>query len=219
MHLLSPMRGRLGLVTLAGVASVCACACVDPGGAFDSFAARAGDRPAPEGGVVGDAGPCTVAPGSVSGQYLLALSVTLAPRKPIVSLLTVTTPEFMGGTGIAFDAQPLSAANRKTPVGDPVSLGPFAVGQTGTWRGDLSGLRVSGEANSITGGDITADVFLDGSLCGGGAFFCGTVSGSVTAPIPLDLAGSTFTLTRVNEAEDPPVTPAIDCASTPSDPP
>jgi hypothetical protein len=216
------MRGRrLELGVLAWLASCVACACVDPGGQFDAFVARAGHRPAPPApdGGAGDAGPCTVAPGSVSGQYVLALSVTLAPKKPIVSLLTVTTPEFMGGTGIAFDAQPLGAADRSTPVGDAVSLGPFAVGQTGIWRGDLSDLHVSGEANSITGGDITADVILDGSLCGDDTFFCGTVSGNVTAPIPLDLAGSTFTLTRVNEGEALPPTPAIDCAGTLSDPP
>jgi hypothetical protein len=104
-------------------------------------------------------------------------------------------------------------------VGDAVAFGPFAVGQTGTWRGDLSDLQVAGAANSITGGDIAADVVLEGSLCGDGAFYCGTASGNVTRPLPLDLAGSTFTLTRVDAMGAPPTTPAIDCAMTPSDPP
>jgi hypothetical protein len=149
---------------------------------------------------------------------LLALSVTLAPKKPILVAVDLDTPEVDGSAAVTLHAQPLSAADRTTPVGPAVDYGPFPVGPTGTWRGDLPGLEVSGEANPVTGGDISADVALIGSLCGDGEFFCGAVEGRVTAPIPLDLAGSTFTMTRVDDTGAAPATPAIDCAGNLADP-
>lgn len=204
--------------TSAVLGAALAVACVDPGGEFDAFVSRAPSRPVP-GDAGGDAATCTVLPGSVNGSYLLALSVTLAPKKPIAVRVDLDTPESNGGTGLTLHAQPLRAADRSTPVGPPLDFGPFPVGQTGAWRGDLPGLEVSGEANSVTGGDIAADVVLDGSLCGDGSLFCGTVSGRVTDPIPLDLAGSTFAMTRLDDTGATPATPVIDCAGNVADPP
>lgn len=190
--------------------------CVDPGGAFDDFARRS--RAPDDGGVVGDGAVCTVSPGAVSGIYLLAISVKIAPTKPIVVLTGVQTPAFAGGTGVQFDAQPLSATDRKTPVGAPLSLGPFSVDSTGSFTADLPELRVLGAANPVTGGDILANVVLDGNLCGDGRFFCGAVSGNVVEPLPIDLQGSTFTLTEVDDPSNPPVQPAVDCQGTLADP-
>jgi hypothetical protein len=196
-------------------------ACVDPGGDFAAFASRATvSKPGP-GDAGADAAKCTVGPSSVTGQYLLALSVTLAPTKPIVVLTDLSTPVFDGpggGTGVLFEAQPLSATDRLTPVGQKLVLGPFPVDASGTFRATLSGLEVAGAANPVTGGDIAANVVLTGSLCGDARSFCGTVTGNVERPLPLDLAGSTFTLTRVEPSTDPPRRPAIDCAGTLSDP-
>jgi hypothetical protein len=123
-----------------------------------------------------------------------------------------------GGTGLAIDAQPLSTADRRTPVGQRVSFGPFQVDRNGRYRAEIPNLQVTGEANAVTGGDIAADVVLTGDLCGDGRFFCGDVSGTVTQPLPLDLQGSTFTFTRVDSAAGLPIRPAIDCAGTLADP-
>jgi hypothetical protein len=191
--------------------------CVDPEEDFDAFAARAHAAPPGAHDAGGDGGPCSVAPGGVEGQYLLAISVTLSPTKPILALTNVTTPMLDGGTGLTFDAQPLSAADRKTPVGQKTSFGPFQVEQDGTFRAEIPNLETTGAANPVTGGDIAASVVLSGSLCGDGRFFCGTVSGNVTKPIPLDLKGSSFTLTRV-ESSTLPARPAVDCAGTLADP-
>ena len=62
-----------------------------------------------------DARGCTVRPGSIDGDYVFALSVSIAPTKPILSLAHVTTPAFNGGTGVTFTAQPLSAADHADP--------------------------------------------------------------------------------------------------------
>src|SRR5580765_6784539 len=95
--------------------------CVDPEEDFDAFATRAHAAPAAH-DAGGDAGPCVVTPGGIDGQYLLAISVTLAPTKPILALTGATTPALDGGTGLVFDAQPLSATDRKTPVGQKTAF-------------------------------------------------------------------------------------------------
>jgi hypothetical protein len=66
--------------------------------------------------------------------------------------------------------------------------------------------------------DIAADVTLVGALCGNAGLFCGTVEGNVSAPIALDLTGSTFTLSRVDEGAPLPEPPPIDCAGNLADP-
>lgn len=190
--------------------------CVDTEGKFNDFARRLGTK---EGGIGGDASTCTVAPNSVHGQYLLAISVVIAPTKPIVTLTDLTTPAMSGGTGLALSAQPLLASDRKTPVGAKISLGPFPIDANGGFVANIPGLQVTGLANPVTGGDITADIVLTGNLCGDGRFFCGTVTGQVQKPLPLDLQGSTFTLTRVDvDAGTFPTQPAINCAGDLADP-
>jgi hypothetical protein len=197
----------------------CTCSgCVDPGADFDAFISRARAPQSDAGDAGGDASVCTLNPGDVEGQYLFAISVTLAPTKPILALADVTTPASGGATGFAFDAQALSAADGRTPVGQKVSLGPFQVDQNGAYRAAIRDLRVVGAANPVTGGDIAADLVLSGSLCGDGSFFCGTVTGNVTKPLPLDLEGSTFTFTRIDSTTDLPDRPAIDCAGNLADP-
>lgn len=197
-------------------ASVLSAGCVDPGGKFKDFERRLGTTHGDGGGA--DAATCTVSPGSVQGQYLLAISVSIARTKPIVALTDLTTPPAGSGAGLSMTAQPLSAADRLTPVGPSFPLGPFPIDQSGGFRADIPGLQVSGQANPVTGGDITADVSLVGNLCGDGRFFCGIITGTVQKPLALDLAGSTFTLTRVDPGTSPPTRPAIDCSGALADP-
>src|SRR5690348_9090283 len=66
--------------------------CVDPGSTFDDFVSRSRTSTPDSGTGITDAGPCEVHAGDVSGRYLLAISVTLAPATPIVSLTDLSTP-------------------------------------------------------------------------------------------------------------------------------
>ncbi|HEX7669587.1 MAG TPA: hypothetical protein VF395_08390 [Polyangiaceae bacterium] len=211
---------RGSIIVVLGAVSL-SVGCVDTGEKFAAFETRATkSKPVPR-DASGDAAQCSVGRSSVTGQYLLALSVTLAPTKPIVAMTGLSTPAFGGldgGTGLLLEVQPLSATDRLTPVGPKLVLGPFPVSATGTFRADISGLEVPGTANPVTGGDIAANVVLTGNLCGDGRSFCGVVTGKVERPLVLDLVGSTFTLTRVEPLSDPPVRPPIDCAGTLSDP-
>ena len=211
-------RRMRDLAATAGLVLSLCVGCVDPGGEFNDFVKRLG--PPKDAGAVtsGDGAACSVAPGSVQGDYLFVLSVSASPSTPIVLKTSLTTPADDGGTGLSFNAQPLAASDRTTPVGDPLTLGPFPVDPNGNFTASLSGLHVAGAANPITSGDITADLTLSGNLCGDGSFFCGTASGDATAPIMLSLSGSTFTLTKLTSSGIP-TQPKINCAGTLAAPP
>jgi hypothetical protein len=196
--------------------------CVDPTSDLKAFQRRVAEKPMRDAGEDSgrDASGCSIAPGDIMGEYLFAISVSIAPKQPIVALANVTTVPFQGGTGIAFTIQPLAANDRTTPVDSPSSLGPFAIDENGAFRADIPGLQVSGAANPVTpGASISADLVLTGSLCGSHDFFCGNASGQATQPIVLDLDNSTFTLTKVADGGTPPTRPAIDCSGTLADPP
>jgi hypothetical protein len=197
------------------VSALLTAGCVDPAADLEAFQKRLSERPLTDGGMGGDAQSCTIQPGDVQGTFLLAISTSIAPTKPIVALADLTTPAFQEGTGLALSVQPLSATDRATPVGAPISVGPFLVDAAGNFRAELPGLTVSGEANPITpGAPIAADLVLSGNLCATSGFFCGSVSGQVTSPIMLGLDGSTFTLTLVDSGGDIPTQPAVDCQGT-----
>jgi len=204
------VTGLLVTLSLAG--------CPDTQGSFDDFVAR-WQRTHPAGFDAGleDAGPCAPpAPGELTGQFIFALSAVVAPDTPILFLADVSSVPDANGTALTIGFQPLSAADRTTPVGSPVSVGPFPIAADGAFQAALPPLVVAAEANPITGAEIEAQVTLNARICGAGDFYCGTVSGRVSRPIDLDLSGSTFAMERVSGAL--PAQPLIDCNRTPAAP-
>jgi hypothetical protein len=77
-------------------------------------------------------------------------------------------------------------------------------------------VTLCGEANPISGSDITSTLVLDGTLCEGTVgFACGDLTGTVDAPIPgFDLTGSTFTMQEYQGAKP---TPLINCEKVPAE--
>ena len=146
---------------------------------------------------------------ALDGQYVFALVRGDRARNP--------DPIFGPGhrtanpPSLQLELQPLSAADRRTPVGQPVTIGPLPLSPDGAVHAEFPPLVVTGEANPITGGEIEAQVTLDARFCGDTDFHCGSVSGSVTPPIPLDLTGSTFAMERVQGGTLPPQ-PFLSCA-------
>jgi hypothetical protein len=202
-----PVIPRLSslVIPLLGLA---ASGCPDTSGKFDDFVERWRiANPGFDGSV--DAGECApLDPPELDGQYVFALSAVIARETPILFLAQVTGQSNPPSVQLAL--QPLSAADRRTPVGQPVTLGPFPLMPDGTLSAALPPLVVTGEANPITGGEIEAQVTLDARLCGGTDFQCGSVSGDVTRPIPLGLMGSTFAMERV-QGGVPPAEPFLSC--------
>lgn len=198
-------------VGLAAAAVTCLAGCPNIERDLEDFEARQAANPPPKVEVA-----CGEAATEVEGTFLFAMATELGPTKPLVFLTEVTTE----ADGLSFTFQPLAAADRKTPVGDPITVGGYAITEEGTFEADLPVLKVPGLGNPITGTDIEADVALEGAVCADA--LCGGFIGKVLKPITYDLTPgkNTFYMERVPDGEDPPAQPFLDCdAKKIADPP
>jgi hypothetical protein len=200
-------------------------ACADPESEFNAFVDR-WDRinaNAPDASPdvdPGDGGDCVpITQDDVPNGYLFTLSAVITPTKPFVALATATIDSDASPPTITFSVQPLSAADRTTPVGDVIPGGPFAIEPDGSFVGDFGVIAMDGAANPISGSELQTELVLTGQaggLCKGSDFSCGTVTGIASKPIKdLNLAGSTFTLQLLAEAGNYP-TALLNCAKKPA---
>jgi hypothetical protein len=202
--------------------------CPDAEGAYDDFKDRhtqlypgTGGEAGAAGaaGSAGDAAACAApTPGEIDGDYLFTLSAVLDQSKPILFHAKVTTEDVNGSLGMRWNLQGVFWDDRKMLVGPPFDLPatgepPFAIGADGAFEAKLPPLNVVGEANPFSHTPITAEVTLKGKFCDAAGFYCGTASGDVTKPVPIPLAGSTWTLEKVagGAYTEPPY---IDCKKT-----
>jgi hypothetical protein len=101
----------------------------------------------------------------------------------------------------------------RTAVVDALEYDDVVVNPDGTFELDLGVLELDGETNPITGSDIVTTALIEGEILDADDM-CGDLSGSVTVPLMLDLAGSTFAMTRI-EAPDPDSLPLVFPTSCP----
>ncbi len=199
--------------------------CTNTEGKYNDFVSR--QKALQEGGTDSgpDSTPCTPpAPGDIDAQYLLALSpkiVVLQP--PVVFLADVTIVAGQaGGSALKMTLHPLSYADRKTEVGSPVDLPAIGIGSDGVLdQTSVPTLTITGAANPLQHDkDIVAhNVRLVGQMCGTQDFYCGTVTGDVTAPVTLKLDGSAYTLELVSDPGKLPPDPIyVDCAKNTAPP-
>jgi hypothetical protein len=147
-------------------------------------------------------------------SWLFAVSATLSPTKPILFIADVQST----GSSWQWTLTPLDAKTRTPLPGSTIALPDSGIPGGGGWSYDPPLLFIPGAANPITGSDIEADVQLAGTACGSDDFLCGDLTGSITKPVSLDLAGSTWTLTRLSGDVLPdPI--YVSCACLPADPP
>jgi hypothetical protein len=224
------------LPCLASAALSCAAlliGCADPEGRYDDFEARdttiredqmsggdgGGDGDGNGGaGGGGGGGPCLLEAGAVDGDFFFSLSAYLKRRSPIVFVASLTTEASDGGLSFSLTFQPLVAADRETPIGEPFDVGPFELSADGTFTAQLPTLIVPGDANSISGSELEATITLaGGSLCAPADFVCGDVTGTTARPVPLDLQGSTFAMERITDPSSYPA-PVINCKRDPASP-
>ncbi len=162
------------------------------------------DEPACGGGGSGGSGGGTL--GSLSGDHFFALAPVQSAAKPAPFIATFVD----GGSTFSVSLQPLDADDRVTPVGTPIAQGPFDAMSSSVV---FASFTIPGETNpftesALTFGDLTLSVET-------GSIVCGTVAGSVTMPVMLDISGSTFTIVpMVSHTEPPPV----NCAGALADP-
>ena len=204
------------LLALAGQA------CADASGRFQAFedrrvalgsdAAQGGQAGAASGGAGGAADACSPpAPGVVRGPALLALETSTSPGLPIMFLGQVETPELDGQTAVKYDYQALDAGDRATLVGEMLTVGPYAIGEDGSFDAPTAKSTLPGSANAILPGlEITSQLTLHGTICGVESFYCGTVTGTVYAPIQGPTTGQ-FGLTLLGSDGELPARPRYGC--------
>ncbi|WP_437997456.1 hypothetical protein WMF26_42880 [Sorangium sp. So ce185] len=198
--------------------------CADPEGRFGDFEARdttvrehqAGGGGGSDGTGGGGEG-CPPEPGAVDGEFFFNLSARVSPRTPIVFVADLTTEASDDGLSFSMTFQPLEAADRRTPTGPSVDVGPFALSEDGTFAAELPTIVVPGNANPISGGELEATITLSGTLCAPADFVCGAVTGTVARPISLDLKGSTFAMERITDPSSYPAA-VINCKKDPARP-
>ncbi|WP_437315608.1 hypothetical protein [Sorangium sp. So ce385] len=197
--------------------------CADPEGRFGDFEARdttLREHQAGGGGGDGTGGGgegCPPEPGAVDGEFFFNLSARISPRTPIVFVAGLTTEASDGGVSFSMTFQPLEAADRRTPTGPSVEVGPYALSEDGTFTAELPTIVVPGNANPISGGELEATITLSGTLCEPADFVCGDVTGTVARPVNLNLKGSTFAMERITDPSSYPAS-VINCKKDPASP-
>lgn len=154
------------------------------------------------------------------GDHTLAVSVQLAPSKP----LYFTASAIVDGDGLSLQLYPLRTPYRTpeggavmTPVGAAIPLRIDTVAEDGSFTATTGEIAIPGEANSITPADLVASLTLTGTACPGepdGAF-CGTVSGEVIEPAAISLGAENNSF-AFNPAGTTQL--VVDCAGSLADP-
>ncbi len=137
----------------------------------------------------------------ISGDFHLAISTIIAPDLPLQFVSTnVVSIDMAGNVTMTSDLQPLALTQGKvttprTPVGEPLHYENLPI-VDGSFEIDAGVVMVTGMANPVTGGDITATLKMNGTIISAD-FYCGTIEGDVMSPLMAPLAGSTFAAVRI----------------------
>lgn len=208
------------LLSGALVASVAAlglgCDTPDTQGRFDEFAGNTvDDRKTPDTGM--DVEEPMGSRVDFSGTYFMAVEVAgVGVGRPLYLQADVVVD--LEANTIDMTLQPLKTdvdaangevrADPRTPTGDALSFPGIEFLEDGTFVADLGHVEVDGMANPLTGSFIEADMVLHGTVAST-EVFCGSVSGAVTVPADIPLAGSTFGVVKGTEFAD--ITPMSRC--------
>jgi hypothetical protein len=165
----------------------------------------------------------SMAVADITGTHLFAISAVISPTTPLQFIATVQATTTSDGGTMTIDFQPLaldvgSTTTPRTPVGEPLRLPATPIDADGCFAVDLGETMVTGMANPITGADIVATLAIEGGTVSED-LWCGNVTGMVSMPLMLDLAGSTFAATRIT-GTDPaslPTEVVYSCPMMPGD--
>ncbi len=198
----------LGVPLLAG--------CVDPEGRLNEFVSRVPDAKVV---IMYDAPPLNEIP-DITGTFLLAIHVAATGNAlPLQSLATVALTK-SGATATAnFHIQYLTAQHDPAQTGDRLPIdgatldeNNIAVTSAGEFDIVVGTLTVPMVANPLGFAATAENVHLIGTIKSTD-LFCGTLTGDITSPTPLPLAGSTFGAVRVTAGQtgDQLPQPTIKC--------
>jgi hypothetical protein len=222
--LVPPSPGRLASVLGWALAPCVLAGCTDPAGQFDDFGERVDARERRHAGqeqTVGEVqrGGCQpVTPAMLAGTYFYAFRSIIAQDTPLLALFELSPRAAAPSGDFELDVvyQPLSYADRRTPVG-AASVSVMKVKADGSYTVDNFSVLTPGDANpALPGINFESVISLAGKLCGEEnmplASWCGTATGNVTLPVTVNVDGSTFGARRLSGEDYPP--PAGSCAET-----
>jgi hypothetical protein len=139
----------------------------------------------------------------VTGEYLMAIAVSIAPSTPI-QLRCATALSPIGDEGLLdLSCLPLlvddddTAEDERAPIGDALGQDNVLVTADGAFCATIAG-TVPGAANPVSGSDIVTDeggIDLNGTLVDPD-LYCGTITGTLTQPFASEISG-TFGAVRV----------------------
>ncbi|MEZ4220306.1 MAG: hypothetical protein R3B13_05195 [Polyangiaceae bacterium] len=161
-------------------------------------------------------GGCTFLAADVEGDYFLAFGPSFSGTAPSQSEpIRFSTNLQASQDALVFAFQALDATDHSTPVGNIVKV-IVAPSTNGAFDVDLPVLDIPGEANPNSGSPMSVDLTsFRGTLCGTQGEHCGEADGDMTKPLPLNLDGSTWAMTKAIGSFPNP--PKIDCqGNTPS---
>ena len=190
-------------VLLACVSAVPGCPSPDPQAKLDEFLKETKEERDEAQGMRMDVSGALA---DISGTHLFAIAAVINPATPLQFIADVQLTTTAEGGDMMITFQPLSldvgsTTTPRMPVGELLTLPATPVDAGGGFAVDLGEVAVTGMANPITGSDIVATLMIEGAIQNEN-LWCGTVTGMVSMPIQLDLAGSTFAGSRV-EGTDP----------------
>jgi len=204
-------------------------ACFAPEDKFDDFVEQRRESIGDAGSSQSDAGEngAPLKAEQITGIYLYAVSVALAPSLPTVYLADISAKQVGDQLEVTIKQQPLSKDDWRTPVGPYSEPRVDIVTPTGTYSTSLVISMVPALANAVTSQDSTTETVFTGTFVNPGTpddpdaklqFFCGTMTGQATTPFKIPLDGSTFAASRVDNPDDPSSYPRvlIDCNMTPA---
>jgi hypothetical protein len=211
---------------LAGFLSACA----SPEARFDDFADGKNDGGGASNGLQQADGSFDLTPGQISGTYLYVVSTIVAPRIPTIYLAEVEAEKVGKAIKLRIRQRPVSKTDRATPVAPWGDWHEDILDTEGEIDSDPIRTTVPAAANALTGFDTDTEIAMHGRLFNLTAdddpeapvdFFCGTITGRVISPFPIDdLSGSTFTGSRITNVDDPESYPpvVINCSKDPARP-
>ena len=216
MPFLSPWRALRRALSSLALGALGLTSCADAGGRFRDYEARraAADAGSPGNDAESSEGePCAApTPHSVQGPALLAIETSLLLGKPILFLGTIDTPELGDATAVEFVYRALDARDRKTRVGEELTVGPYALPR-GELVAPVAESTLDGDANPVLYHvPITSKMTLVGKICGVRSFYCGTVSGETTGLVVGPFTGN-FGITLLDGPDAVPERPRFGCGS------
>lgn len=196
-----------------------ACESPDAGARFDEYTSIVGDEAPPS-------ELCDAEVRDMSGKYFFRLQHQLSPvHNILMELDIVSTAE----NTYTLTFMPLKADlvtggdpedpedwrdDAREPVGTPIVVEGVQQSPNGEFDLELIQASVTGEANSLTGGEILADIFMTVAACSDG-LICGDGKLDLFAPLALKNQRGTFGATLANDGIDDSNTAPFSCSSDP----